>query len=417
MPSSSAGDAPPWSGGTPGWARNVIRPWRRRSSRLATLTQRAVAAVAVHEHEPAGRRHRHAAPDVVEHGEHRRRRQPDRARRPGVLVRLRVGERRQQPHVELVADTLDGGRAPRARRSAGRCERQVRTVLLDRPERLDEDAARVEAACDVGRPQVGERRSVSHARHATRRRPMMARRRRRRRSTGTDFDAIVIGAGHNGLVTAAYLARAGMRTLLLEARADGRWDGGQRAVRRRHRQHLQLRPHHVPHDAGDGRARPRRPFGLRYLDVEPAQVQHGVDGRAAVAAVPRRRADRSTRSPRPIPARSTATAATSRAARAGGRADPRRGHRAADRRGARPASPCAAGWPGRPTVLRWSRRSAADVHALVLRPRRPARHRPGRRPDGVGRQPRAAGHRARRADATRCATSAASAARSAAAAR
>jgi phytoene dehydrogenase-like protein len=35
-----------------------------------------------------------------------------------------------------------------------------------------------------------------------------------------DFDAIVIGAGHNGLVCAAYLARAGMRTLLVEARAS-----------------------------------------------------------------------------------------------------------------------------------------------------------------------------------------------------
>ena len=33
-----------------------------------------------------------------------------------------------------------------------------------------------------------------------------------------DFDAVVIGAGHNGLITSAYLARAGRRTLLVEAR-------------------------------------------------------------------------------------------------------------------------------------------------------------------------------------------------------
>jgi phytoene dehydrogenase-like protein len=34
------------------------------------------------------------------------------------------------------------------------------------------------------------------------------------------YDAIVIGGGHNGLVAAAYLARAGVRTLLVEARAE-----------------------------------------------------------------------------------------------------------------------------------------------------------------------------------------------------
>jgi phytoene dehydrogenase-like protein len=33
------------------------------------------------------------------------------------------------------------------------------------------------------------------------------------------YDAVVVGGGHNGLVTAAYLAKAGLRTILLERRA------------------------------------------------------------------------------------------------------------------------------------------------------------------------------------------------------
>src|ERR1051325_11507715 len=34
-----------------------------------------------------------------------------------------------------------------------------------------------------------------------------------------DYDIIIIGAGHNGLVAAAYLAKAGLKTLVLERRS------------------------------------------------------------------------------------------------------------------------------------------------------------------------------------------------------
>ena len=34
-----------------------------------------------------------------------------------------------------------------------------------------------------------------------------------------EYDVVIIGGGHNGLVTAGYLARAGLHTLALESRA------------------------------------------------------------------------------------------------------------------------------------------------------------------------------------------------------
>jgi beta-carotene ketolase (CrtO type) len=85
-----------------------------------------------------------------------------------------------------------------------------------------------------------------------------------------DFDAIVIGAGHNGLVTAAYLARGGMSTLLVEARAEV---GGTAAsepfagatVNICNCDHLTFRTTPVPDELR------LADHGLAYLDVEPAQ--------------------------------------------------------------------------------------------------------------------------------------------------
>jgi beta-carotene ketolase (CrtO type) len=87
----------------------------------------------------------------------------------------------------------------------------------------------------------------------------------------TDHDAIVIGAGHNGLVTASYLARAGLRTLLVEARpvvggvaASEPFAGG--TVNVCNCDHLTFRTTPVIEDLG------LVEHGLRYIDMEPAST-------------------------------------------------------------------------------------------------------------------------------------------------
>ena len=89
--------------------------------------------------------------------------------------------------------------------------------------------------------------------------------------TNPDVDAIVIGAGHNGLVTAAYLAKAGLRTTLVEARSavggtagSETWGGA--TVNICNCDHLTFRTTPVMSELA------LADHGLRYLDVEPSQL-------------------------------------------------------------------------------------------------------------------------------------------------
>ena len=90
-------------------------------------------------------------------------------------------------------------------------------------------------------------------------------------------DVVVVGAGHNGLVCAAYLARGGLRTLLLEARdsvggtaASERFAGA--TVNICNCDHLTFRATPISEELG------LAAHGLRYLDVEPAQVNMSWEG-------------------------------------------------------------------------------------------------------------------------------------------
>jgi phytoene dehydrogenase-like protein len=98
-----------------------------------------------------------------------------------------------------------------------------------------------------------------------------------------DHDAIVIGAGHNGLVCAAYLAKAGVRTLLVEAR-DG--VGGTAAtepfggamVNICNCDHVTFRTTPISDELG------LKELGLRYVDLDPAQVNLTWNGTPAWAS-------------------------------------------------------------------------------------------------------------------------------------
>ena len=83
-------------------------------------------------------------------------------------------------------------------------------------------------------------------------------------------DVIVIGGGHNGLVAGAYLARAGLRTVVVEARSSvggtaGSEDFADTVVNICNCDHLTFRTTPIVDELE------LASHGLRYVDVEPAQ--------------------------------------------------------------------------------------------------------------------------------------------------
>jgi len=174
----------------------------------------------------------------------------------------------------------------------------------------------------------------------------------------TDVDVVVVGAGHNGLICAAYMARAGLSVQLLEARDDvggcaSTVDALGARVNICNCDHVMIRTTGIAEELDLAR------FGLRYVDVDPCSVGLGWDDRTPWAVfhdLPRTLEGLRATRPDQVDGYQRYVAAATPAAELLIELTqqlPRPGHvasRLVERRGR-----------GLRTLLAWSRRSAVDV--------------------------------------------------------
>ncbi len=140
----------------PGMDEEGLQPVGQTKLTVGHADQGAVAAVPVEEHQLARRCRRQAPAEVVEHCQQRPGAQPDRPRRPGVLVGLGVVQRGEQPDIVLVAATIHRCLGNGGGNHGVGGQGQVRSMLLDGAERLEQDAALGQSRGDVRGAQVGK---------------------------------------------------------------------------------------------------------------------------------------------------------------------------------------------------------------------------------------------------------------------
>lgn len=93
-----------------------------------------------------------------------------------------------------------------------------------------------------------------------------------------DFDTIVVGAGHNGLIAAAFLAREGLRVAVLERRANVGGAAGTIELWPGHRVDVGAATHLVFRQTGIAEELGLEEHGLTYLEFDPQFVAHFPDG-------------------------------------------------------------------------------------------------------------------------------------------